>query len=99
VYAYNGIAYRFLVHKLSIKDIHPNTIIESRNVLFFEDVFSWKEAQEKHSLKRMIEASLSSYHQLKDDEVKLKKTKQEKMTKTFGPGFLTYLLENKPQTY
>jgi hypothetical protein len=47
----------------------------------------------------MIEASLSSYHQLKDDEVKLKKTKQEKMTKTFGPGFLTYLLENKPQTY
>jgi len=96
VYAYNGSAYRFLVHKSSIKDIHPNTIIESRNVLFFEDVFSWNEAQEKHSLKRMIEASLSSYHQLKDDEVKLKKTKQEKMTKTFGLGFLTYLLENKP---
>ena len=28
--------------QLSIEDIHPNTIMESRNATFFEDVFLWK---------------------------------------------------------
>jgi len=35
-YAHNSSAYRFLVHKSDIPDINENTIIESRNALFFE---------------------------------------------------------------
>jgi len=39
-YEYNNSVYWFLVNKSSIEDIHPNTIIELKNAIFFEDVFS-----------------------------------------------------------
>ena len=38
-YALNSSAYRFLVHKSEIPDIHVNMIIESKDVVFFEDIF------------------------------------------------------------
>ena len=44
----------------------------------------------------MIEANLSNYHQLENDEVELRKSK---MNKIFGPNFLIYLLKNEPQSY
>jgi hypothetical protein len=50
-YVYNSSAYWLLIHKSIIEDIHPNTIMESRNVIFFEEVFSWKEVWENHSLR------------------------------------------------
>ena len=49
-YAYNSNACRFLIHKLSIEDIHLNIIMEVRNV------FSLKKAQENCSFKRMNDA-------------------------------------------
>ena len=42
-YTYNGNAYKFLIHKSSIKSINPDTIMESRNATFFEVVFLFKE--------------------------------------------------------
>jgi len=42
-YTYNSNAYKFLIHKSSFKSINPNTIMESRNVTFFEVVFLFKE--------------------------------------------------------
>jgi hypothetical protein len=51
--AYNNSVYWFLIHKSSIENIHPNTIYESMNVIFFKDVFLFKKAQENHSLKKM----------------------------------------------
>ena len=41
-YANNSSAYRFLIHKSEIIDMHVNTIIESRNASFFENVFPYK---------------------------------------------------------
>ncbi|XP_071913959.1 uncharacterized protein [Coffea arabica] len=41
-YAHNSAAYRFLVYNSEISDIHKNTIMESRNASFFEDVFPCK---------------------------------------------------------
>jgi hypothetical protein len=35
---------------------------------------------------------------MKYDEVEPQKSKREKITKILGPDFLTYLLENEPQT-
>jgi hypothetical protein len=61
-------------------------------------VFPWKETRENHLFKRKIEISLSNHYQLEYDEVKLRKSKKEKITKKIAPGFLTYLLENKLQT-
>ena len=40
--AQNSSAYRFLVFKSDINDIHVNTIMESRDASFFEDVFPHK---------------------------------------------------------
>jgi len=44
-YVYNSSAYQFLIHKSSIKNIHLNIIMKSRNTTLFEDVFPWKETQ------------------------------------------------------
>ena len=41
-YAHNSAAYRFLVYKSEIDDIHENTIIESRNARFFEHIYPLK---------------------------------------------------------
>ena len=51
-YAINSSAYRFLVYKYDIPDIHVNTIIESRNASFFENVFPSKNVCDDSSLKR-----------------------------------------------
>jgi hypothetical protein len=47
---YNNSAYQFLMHRSSIEDIHPNTIIESMDVTFFEDVFPFNKAYKNCSL-------------------------------------------------
>jgi hypothetical protein len=44
-YAHNSSAYRFLIHKSDILDMHVNTIIESRNASFFEEIFPCKPTQ------------------------------------------------------
>lgn len=57
-----------------------------------------KKAQENSSMKKMIKATLSSHHQLKDDEVEPKASKKKKKTTMISPNFLTYMLENEPRT-
>jgi hypothetical protein len=47
---YNNSAYQFLMHRSSIEDIHPNTIIESMDVTLFEDVFPFNKAYKNCSL-------------------------------------------------
>ena len=98
-HACNSSAYWFLLNKLSIEDIYPNTIMKSKNTTLFKDVFPLKEIRENHSLKIIIEASSSDHYQSEDDEVKLRISKREKITKIFGPIFSTYLLVNEPWTY
>jgi hypothetical protein len=38
-YAQRSIAYRFLVVKSEVRDIHVDTIMESRDAIFFENIF------------------------------------------------------------
>jgi len=57
--------------------------VESKSATFFENVFSFEELEENYSLKRMIEASLNSHHQSKNDEVEPGKSKRTKTTKIF----------------
>ena len=59
-YANNSSAYRFLVHKSPITDIHEGTVIESRNAHFFEEVFPRKENKEIVSRKRDYETAIGS---------------------------------------
>ena len=44
-YAHNSSAYRFLIYKSDIPDMNVNTIIESRKVVFFEEIFPYKSTQ------------------------------------------------------
>jgi len=44
-YIHNSNAYRFLIHKSDISDMNVNTIIESRKVVFFEEIFPYKSTQ------------------------------------------------------
>lgn len=68
-YAHNSSAYRFLIHKSEIPDMHPNTIIESRNASFFEHVFPYKPSEETSSTKRTHDtASSNNQNQQEIDE-------------------------------
>lgn len=62
-YANNSSAYRFLVHKSMIPDIHEGTIIESRNASFFEEIFPKKDKKELISRKRNYETAIEPYGQ------------------------------------
>jgi hypothetical protein len=42
-YAHQSIAYRFLVVKSEVPDMHVDTIMESRDAIFFENIFSMKD--------------------------------------------------------
>ena len=48
-YAHNNTAYRFLIYMSNIPDLYVNTIIESRNASFFEEIFLYKSTQESSS--------------------------------------------------
>ena len=97
-YAHNSSAYRFLIHKSEIFYMHVNTIIESRNVSFFENVFLYKSTQGSNLSKRTHDTAIrSSQGQQDDDEPR--RNKRTRTSKSFGPDFLTYLLEDEPQIF
>ena len=54
-YAQNSSAYRFLVYKFEIFDIHKKMIMESRNASFFEHIFPCKSDKGPSSSKRTYE--------------------------------------------
>ena len=102
-YAHNSSAYWFLIHNSDIPDMNVNTIIESRNVVFFEQIFPYKSTQESSSLKRNFESTSSTSHdqELMEErnEAKPRRSKRAKMSKPFGLDFLTYMLEDEPQSF
>ena len=102
-YAHNSIAYQFLIHKSNILDMNANTIIESRNAVFFEGIFPYKFTQKSSCLKRNFEStSITSHDQelLEErNEVEPRRSNRAKKSKPFGPEFLTYMLEDEPQSF
>ena len=103
-YAQNSSAYRFLVYKSEIPDIHKNTIMESRNASFFEHVFPCKFEEGPSSSKRTFETmneDSQDQEQEQEEEVEdePRRSKRIRTEKSFGPDFLTYMLESEPQSY
>ena len=99
-YAQNSTAYRFLVYESEILDIHKNTIMESRNVTFFEHIFSYRSIKESSSVKRTLEIAYeSSQDQEEEVEVEPRRSKRARTSTSFGPDFLTYFLESEPRTF
>ena len=99
-YAHNSVAYRFLVYNSEISDIHKNTIMESRNASFFEDVFPCKSNGASSSSKQTHEVMNQEKHDhdlIQQDEPR--RSKRARVEKSFGDDFTTFLLEKEPQTY
>ena len=94
-YANNSCAYRFLVHKSDIPNIHKDTIIESKNASFFQNIFPCKEKQEVSSNKRTYD-TVNGNHQ---NEEEIRCSQRAKKTKSFGLDYLTYMLDNEPKTF
>ena len=78
--------------------MHANTIIELRNAYFFENLFPYKSTQESKSSKRTHGTGIGSSQGQQDDD-EPRRIKRTRTSKSFGPDFLTYLLEDEPQSF
>ena len=107
-YAQRSICYRFLVVKSEIPDMHVDTILESRDATFFENMFPMKDM---HSIARIsseifTESSTSVDHseqphveevlEKDDNESAPKRSKRQRTEKSFGDDFIVYLVDNTP---
>ena len=97
-YAHDSSAYRFLIHKLEIIDMHANSIVKTRNASLFENVFPYKSTQKSNSSKRTHDTTIGSSKGQQDDDVP-RRSKRTRTSKSFGLDFLTYLLEDEPQSF
>ena len=96
-YAKNSKACRFLVHKFEHSDINENTVIESDNAEFFKNIYLYKIRHEQSSggSKRPRDEPSENVH---NEENPRRSTRQRTPT-SFGSDFITFLLENEPQTF
>ncbi|KAD7477702.1 hypothetical protein E3N88_00838 [Mikania micrantha] len=99
-YAHHSSAYQFLVYDLKNPEIHKNTIMESRNASFFEEVFPCLKKELRSSSTPVDEiVHDEDQEQLEAEEVEPRRSKRQRIEKSFGPDFLTYMVEGEPQTY
>lgn len=81
-YTNNSSAYRFLVHKSKIQDVHEWTIIESRNASFFKNVFPCKDNENASSNKRTYNPTSGT-----SNEKELTRSKRARISTSFDPDF------------
>ena len=98
-YTSNSCAYRFIVHKSYISNIHVNTIMESRNATFFENVFPHKMSCEARLQKCLFDAITSESHnrsnvELKKDE-ELRRSKRIRISKSFELDFFNLFVRKR----
>ena len=99
-YALNSSAYRFLVHDSKNPEIHKNTIMESRNASFFEDVFPCLNKKGESSSSPDNEVVREDEQaQSGEEEIEPRRSKRARVEKSFGPDFYTYVVESEPKTY
>ena len=72
--------------------------MELRNTSLFEDVFPCKSKEELSSSKRVLEA-INENSQNQDGKVEPRRSKRVRTDKSFGPGFMMYVLEEEPRTF
>src|SRR5436190_2279218 len=107
-YAQWSIAYRFLVVKSEVLDMHVDTIMESRDATFFENMFPMKDMHSTIKISSEIfpESSTSSeYFEQppeevleKDDNETPARSKRPRIAKSFGNDFIVYLVDDTPKS-
>nr|GEW19637.1 reverse transcriptase domain-containing protein [Tanacetum cinerariifolium] len=109
--AKNSNAYRFIVHDSKNPDIQKNAVMESKNASFFENIFPCltKETRsssrlDKEVIQDKIQRDDNDLHderkdQLGEEEVKPRRRKRARTEKSFGPDFVSFMVENEPMSY
>jgi hypothetical protein len=110
-YAHHSTAYRFLVIKLEIPDVHIDTFLESRDVTFFENIFPMKKSYDMSNLPANVLADTSPkpsgnfdhaehtpepIHEEIDSEA-TRRSKRPRTAKSFGDDFTIYLMYDTPK--
>ena len=85
-YVQNSSPYRFLVYKSKNSNMYENTIVESRNVYFFENVFPYKGIRKINSLK-------------KSHEKIVRRSKRAKVMRFFSLDFIIFLMKSELQCF
>jgi len=98
-YAHCSAAYRFLVVRSEVSDITVNSIMESRDATFFEDVFPFCNKPDKSLVNSSDIASSSGSLPLEAESVEPRRSTRPKTGKSFGDDFITYLVEEDPLTF
>ncbi|KAK1643805.1 hypothetical protein QYE76_061610 [Lolium multiflorum] len=102
-YAAHSIAYRFLVVKSGVDDMNVGTIIESRDVALFEDIFPMRDMHGMSSWESdpIHETPMESDEESDDDEDDNEaptRSKRQRNAKSFGNDFIVYLVDDTPTT-
>jgi hypothetical protein len=107
-YAIHSVRYRFLIVKSGVPDMHVGTIMESRDAIFFENIFPMRD-ETSSSRQEFIEDDSSvepieyNEHTLvknpeEDNNNAPRKSKRQRNVKSFGDNFIVYLIDDTPRT-
>nr|AAS01934.1 putative Integrase core domain containing protein [Oryza sativa Japonica Group] len=107
-YAHHSIAYRFLIVKSEVPDMHVGTIMESRDATFFESFFPMKDTHSgSNQPSEIIPSSITPpeqtehTHELVSEEdvsEAPRKSKRQRTAKSFGDDFTVYLVDDTPKS-
>jgi hypothetical protein len=111
-YAYDSIAYRFLVIKSVVLDVYVNTFLECRDVTFLDNIFP---INNLHIISRLFENviadrtpepsknfvhakhTLEPVHEEIDDEAP-RRWERQRAAKLIGDNLTVYLMDDAPKT-
>ena len=110
-YAHNSTAYRFLVVKFDTPEQSVNTIMESRDASFFEDIFPKRAASNiYHSSDNdhghmhvpendtPPEPNVETFEEDDNSAIEApRRSKRQKIAKSFGDDFIVYLVDDVPK--
>nr|CAE02382.2 OSJNBb0080H08.8 [Oryza sativa Japonica Group] len=107
-YAIHSVGYRFLIVNSGVPDMRVGTITESRDAIFFENEFPMKNTPSTSSLEPVLphehfapikhnEQTLEGNPE-EDSIVDTRKSKRQRVAKSFGDDYIVYLVDDTPRT-
>ena len=102
-YAHHNTAYRFVVVKSEAPDVMVDTILESRNATFFENIFPMRETYSLPSSSNNVTPETETFiehshdnNNEDDSEAAPRRSKRQRIAKFFGDDFTVYLVDDTP---
>ncbi|GJU35661.1 retrovirus-related pol polyprotein from transposon TNT 1-94 [Tanacetum coccineum] len=109
-YDKNSSVYCFIVHDSNNPNIQKNTVMESRNASFFENIFPCL-TKETGSSSRLDDEVVQDKRQRDENDLQVERQdqveevieprrgKRARTEKSFGPDFVSFMVENEPTSY